>query len=727
MTITESDQQIQCDFRQKSLVGARMSLEAASALLAQTLLAKGKGATVGFPDTAFYLPLINAMLNRDLKEVNQLPEIMDIAQSFVRDDDDINRVFDPGVATLLSSEVIEALKYLDGHPYPDGWQGFIPDTVYRSLGLVLVDGRMPAVAVILGSAPEAKIATGIIRELQSKNILSLLVGKSKEVTLKSQLEQEKVSLGLDSYVVPLGPNTTSLIYAVNFIARVAVSFGGVKKGDVDGLLNYTRERVRAFVICLGELDPLKVSALSAIMKLGLPVVTDQAIAHSKGCQELIKKLLVTERDYSNMVSRAIQMRGIKIKVDKIDIPVNYSAAFEGERVRKEQMYVEFGAGRSLAFEYVRQKAIEEVKDGRIDLIGPDIDQMQEGKTYPLGILVDVAGVKMEPDFEPVLERQIHRFLNYAMGVFHIGQRDMNWVRISKDAHQAGLKLKDFGKILHAKFHNEYSSIVDRVAITLLTNEEEINKILPEVRLAYAKRDERLGQLTDDAVDKFYSCSLCSSFAPNHICVVSPERIGLCGAISWLDAKASFEVSPTGGNKPIERKACLDPVKGVWKEVNDFVYNNSNKSIERLSLYSLMDSPMSACGCFECVVAIMPEANGVIIVNREYDGMTPVGMKFTTLAGTVGGGRQTPGFMGIAKRYIVSRRFISAEGGLKRLVWMPKGLKEAIKTQLEERLKEIGAPDLVDKIADETICTEPQPLVDFLQQVKHPALSLDPLL
>ncbi|MDP2938482.1 MAG: acetyl-CoA decarbonylase/synthase complex subunit alpha/beta [Candidatus Omnitrophota bacterium] len=724
---TESDKQLQCDFRRKSIIGARMAVEAASSLLQQACLRKGKDAAVEFPDTAFYLPLINAFLNRDVKNTNQLPEILAIAKSFISEDNDLNKAFDSGVATLIASEVIEAIKYLDGNPYTDGWQGFIPDSVYRSLGLVLVDGRMPAIAVILGSAPDNKTATNLIRELQSKNILSLLVGKSKEVTFKNQLEEEKVSLGLDSYVVPLGPNTTALIYAANFIARVAVSFGGVKKGDVGGLLKYTKERVQAFVICLGELDPLKVSALSAIMKLGLPVITDQVISHSKDCQEIIKRLLVTEKDYSNMVSRAIQMRGIKIKVDKIDIPVNYSAAFEGERIRKEQMYVEFGAGKSPAFEYVRQKEMDEIKDGKILLIGPDIDQMQEAKAYPLGIIVEVAGKKMESDFEPVLERQIHRFLNYAMGVFHIGQRDMNWIRISKDAQKAGLKIRDFGKILHAKFHNEYGEIVDKVAITLLTTEEQIKQILPEVKDAYNKRDERIGQLKDDTVDKFYSCSLCTSFAPNHICVISPERMGLCGAISWLDAKASFEISPIGGNIPIERKTCLDTTKGVWEGVNEFVFNNSNKTIERLCLYSLMDSPMSACGCFECVAAVMPEANGVIIVNREYDGMTPIGMKFTTLAGTVGGGKQTPGFMGIAKRYIASKRFISAEGGLKRVVWMPKGLKEAIKAQFAERAKEIGIPDFIDKIADETICTEVQELLDFLEKVKHPVLSLEPLL
>ena len=141
----------------------------------------------------------------------------------------------------------------------------------------------------------------------------------------------------------------------------------------------------------------------------------------------------------------------------------------------------------------------------------------------------------------------------------------------------------------------------------------------------------------------------------------------------------------------------------------------------------MDSPQSSCGCFECIVAIMPEANGVMIVHRDYSGMTPSGMSFTTLAGSVGGGVQTPGFLGIGKLYIVSKKFIAAEGGLKRLVWMPRELKDLLGDKLKKRAEELGIPDLVDKIADETQATTSDELVAFLNKSGHPALRMEPLL
>jgi len=334
---------------------------------------------------------------------------------------------------------------------------------------------------------------------------------------------------------------------------------------------------------------------------------------------------------------------------------------------------------------------------------------------------------MQKDFESIMERQIHLFLNEAMGIFHMGQRNINWIRISKDAFQKGFRLKHFGTILHAEMHRNYGQILDKVAVTVMTDEEEIKKLLPEAMAAYEERDARVAGMTDESVDTFYSCTLCQSYAPTHVCIISPERLGLCGAYSWLDGKAAYEINPVGCNQPVKKGREIDPVKGQWEGVNQFVYEKSNRSIERMNLYSLMEDPMTSCGCFECILAIIFEANGVMIVNREYTGMTPCGMTFSTLAGSVGGGYQTPGFLGVGRLYVASRKFISADGGLKRLVWMPKELKEFLHDRLVERGKELGVPDLVDKIADETVAVTSEKLLAYLQKVGHLALEMPPLL
>ncbi|MFH1753879.1 MAG: CO dehydrogenase/CO-methylating acetyl-CoA synthase complex subunit beta, partial [Candidatus Omnitrophota bacterium] len=338
----------------------------------------------------------------------------------------------------------------------------------------------------------------------------------------------------------------------------------------------------------------------------------------------------------------------------------------------------------------------------------------------------VAGRKMEKDFEPILERQIHHFLNEAMGIFHMGQRNSCWLRVSKEATKKGFKLKHFGVILHARFHDSFDKIIDKAQIKIYTSQEDVQRLMPEADVAYNLRDERIAGMTDESVDTFYSCTLCQSFAPNHVCVVKPERLGLCGAYSWLDAKACYELNPTGPNQPILKGKVLDAEKGEWEGINQFIRDKSNKTLETFHGYSIMTFPETSCGCFECIIAILPEANGFMVVNREYSGPTPAGMKFSTLAGSVGGGAQTPGFMGVGKLYVASKKFLSADGGLKRLVWIPKDLKEALGERLKKRCSEVEQ-GLFDKIADETKATESDKLLEYLAQVDHPALKMPSLM
>jgi len=137
--------------------------------------------------------------------------------------------------------------------------------------------------------------------------------------------------------------------------------------------------------------------------------------------------------------------------------------------------------------------------------------------------------------------------------------------------------------------------------------------------------------------------------------------------------------------------------------------------------------MTTCGCCECIAAILPICNGVMTVDRDYPGMTPCGMKFTTLAGTIGGGASVPGFVGHGKYNITQRKWILGDGGIKRLVWMPKRLKEEIADRLKKRAEEVGIPDLPDMIADETVGVTEEEILPFLEEKGHPALSMDSLL
>jgi acetyl-CoA synthase len=567
----------------------------------------------------------------------------------------------------------------------------------------------------VGKASDPKKLAAMIRDCQNKGMLIIV-----SYDIIKQLKDEGIAMGLERMLYPVG-EFTQIIHGLNFAIRAALSFGGIQKGDRQGLYNYLSKRPKVFVLQLGPLDHIKVAAEFAVMFNGSPTITDQDV-------EPIPDKYVVQKNLEEMISTAIELRGCRVKLGAVNLPVPYGPAFEGETIRRPEMYIEAGGpSKTIAFELLKMRSAEEVTDGNVTLIGKDVDQMPEGSTTHLGIFVSVYGKNMQKDFESVLERRIHQFVNFAEGAWHTGQRNLLWIRLSKNSVKAGLRLKHFGDILVTKMKQEFGAIVAKIEVTIVTDEAELRKHIDESKASYAERDARIADLTDEKVDTFYTCTLCQSFAPGHLCIVTPERLGLCGAINWLDAKASFQIAPTGPNSPISKKSTLDEVKGQWSGVNEVVTEKTHGKLERFSAYTMMEDPMTSCGCFECIVGISPDLQGVIVVNREYPGMTPLGMTFSTLAGSIGGGIQTPGFIGIGRKYLTSRKFISADGGFLRILWMPKDLKAAMKDELQKRADELGMPDFVSMIADETVARTPEELSSWMVEVHHPSLNMRPMM
>lgn len=696
--------------------GSEQALGAAQAMLAEAIEKNGKEHKVAFPDTAYSLPCIYAATGQKMNTLGDLEGALEVVKSLINRTHLLEHAFNAGLATALAAEVIEALKYstMDA-PYSEPCAGHITDPIIRSLGVPLVTGDIPGVAVVLGECPDAESAAKVIKDYQSKGLLTFLVGK-----VIDQAIEAGVKMGLELRVIPLGYDVTSVIHVVSVAVRAALIFGGLTPGDLNGLLEYTANRVPAFVNAFGPLSELVVSAGAGAIALGFPVITDQTVLE-------VPMNLLTQKDYDKIVATSLEARGIKIKVTEIPIPVSFAAAFEGERIRKSDMFAEFGGNRTEAWELVVKKEATEVEDHKIEIIGPNIDEVDADGVLrlPLAVIVKIAGKNMQEDFEPVLERRFHYFLNYIEGVMHVGQRDMAWVRISKDAFDKGFRLEHIGEVLYAKMLDEFESVVDKCEITIITDAEKVSELKGEAIAKYNARDERLASLVDESVDTFYSCNLCQSFAPAHVCVVTPERLGLCGAVSWLDAKATKELDPTGPCQPIEKGECLDDRTGVWNSVNKTVNQISQGAVESVTLYSILEDPMTSCGCFECICGIMPEANGFVVVNREFASVTPVGMTFGELASMTGGGVQTPGFMGHGRHFISSKKFAYAEGGPERIVWMPKELKDYVADKLNATVKEMtGIENFCDMVCDETIADDSEGVLAFLEEKGHPALAME---
>jgi len=747
----------------RAIRGANGLVAEADALLEKAIAEKGPDTPVAFPNTAYYLPVIYGMLGHKVETLRDLEPVLEHAKKLLHPVPDeglwtpyLGETLDSGMSTLLAAETIEGIRFVYGEqpePYPgleltgstdypsfsgDGHlNGPIDDVQLRSWGIQLVDGRMPGFAAIVGKARSNEAAVAIVRELQRRNILTFLCGNVNGRSIIDQLQEEGVEMGYDTYIVPFGKDTISAIYPLGFATRSALTFGGQEPGNWRKILLYNKYRVFAFVLALGEVDDLKYSAAAGAISYGFPTIADTVVPEilPTGVTQYEHVISMpwneieaeTEKERAaKLVQKAIEVRGVKIRITEVPVPVPYGSAFEGEVVRRADMRMEFGGKHSRAFEYLTMRPMDEVEDHKIEVIGPDFSDMEVGGSMDLGLVIEVAGRKMQEDFEPVLERQIHYFVNAASGVQHIGQRDIAWIRISKTAAEKGFDLEHFGEILYARFHADFGAVLDKVQVKIVTDPELHADWLQKARKAYEFRNQRLADLTDDAVETFYDCTLCQSFAPTHVCIVSPERLGLCGAYNWLDCKASHEINPTGPNQPVPKGELIDPNLGYWTGVNETAVKNSQGTVDKVAMYSIMENPMTACGCFECIVMYIPEAEGVMVVSREDPSMTPAGMTFSTLAGMCGGGIQTPGVMGVGKFYLTSPKFISADGGFKRVVWMSSFLKDSMGQELKQVAEREGVPDLIDRIADERDVTTAEELVDWIEEQDHPVLEMGPM-
>ena len=688
------------------------------AAIDEAIAAYGESEAVSFPDTAYSLPCYYAVTGEKITNLGEMKAAMATIQTMGTHGNRLQNGFDAGIASALCAEFLEALKYIHGAaPYTEPELGHLSDAFVRNLGVPLVTGDIPGVAVIIGGADDPAETVALVKEYQSQGILVSLTGKCVE-----QLRDAGYKTGENVRVVPLGMEMQSVIHVVSVALRAALIFGNITPGDFPALAKYTMQRVKAFVNAYKPLSDEIVSYGAGAICLGFPVVSNETENMFR-----VPKSLIQQLDTTKWNATSLEARDIKLKITKIDIPVSYATAFEGEIIRRGDMQVEVDGSRVDCFELVQTRDASEVEDHKIIVDGPELDQIPVGSKISLSYTIEVAGKSMQPDFESVMERKIHSYLNCIEGVMHTGQRDMIRVRISKADFEAGFRFKHIGEVLYAKVKSEFEAVVDKCQVTIVVDAEKNKELRAAANAVFNKRDDRLKSMTDESVPVYYTCIMCQAFSPSHVCIVTPERLGLCGAVSWLDAKATNELDPTGPCQIVPKEHCIDEKLGRYEDVDEAVAKYSHGALEHVTLYSLFQDPMTSCGCFECICGVEPVSMGVVITCREHAGMTPLGMTFSEMASMTGGGVQTPGFMGHGKHFIASKKFIAAEGGPGRIVWLPKILKDQMRERLDATALEMyGVENFTDMIADETICTEdPEALLNYLSEVGHPVLSMEP--
>ena len=582
------------------------------------------------------------------------------------------------------------------------------DVAVRRQGIGFIDGSIPGYALLMGN--DVAAAASLLEDLARRGILVFVT----EQALGDALREIGQPLGWDAGVVNL-----DLPQALGFILRVAQTFGNVEA--TEDALRYARERLYGFTLLLGEPIPGRLELAQAALPLGCPLLSSAALPPAVDDWQFSAEYrpAIGGLPLADLVQLGIEERGLQIHVPMPELPVAYSPDFSGQIVRED------ACGACLTGVELTVTG-RDIVDGRFTLSGPDLDAAAKGDR-PYAMLVEVSGRAMQPDFESVLERQIETILNDMDGVVHRGQRTIVTLNVHQKSIRKGLRLHHLGAILHARLHNEFGNILSRVQITITTEPAQIQAIRARAQTIYQQRDQRLNSLTDEDVDTFYTCNLCQTIAAGHLCVISPEHPGACGAVDWMDARAAVSIRPVGPNKAVLKEGLLDANLGQWQSVNQIAAQESGGAIAAYSLYSLMQDPGSACGDFECITAMLPLSNGVMVIEHTYDGMTPSGMDWAMLYEVVGAGMPVPGFLGHSKRALQRDKFISAEGGWRRIVWMNHALREELRPVLEGLATAAGAPGFEDMIATEENAIDEDEILAYMEAVGRPALMMEPMM
>jgi acetyl-CoA decarbonylase/synthase complex subunit beta len=398
-----------------------------------------------------------------------------------------------------------------------------------------------------------------------------------------------------------------------------------------------------------------------------------------------------------------------------DIPVDVGIIYEGERIRGRDMQVELGGPREeYKFELVQARGMDEIEDGKITVIGKDLSELEEGKNTPFGLLIEVAGEEIEKDLEGVIERRLHEYCNFIEGFMHLNQRYDIQMRLSKKSFQKGFNsFNHMGEVLKRLYKTEMS-FIEKIQITFMTDVEPVKEWYEKAMEIYEARDARARGMHDNDVDVFYGCSLCQSFAPTHLCVITPQRYANCGAISWFDGRATSKIDPKGPVFEIIKGEVIDSLTGEYEGVNQVIREKSLGEIERVQLYTAFGYPHTSCGCFEGCAFYIPEVDGFGVVHRNYKGETVNGLNFVTISDLTAGGRQVDGFHGLSIEYMRSPKFMVADGGWGRVVWLPQEVKK--------RIKEFMPPEIIPKIATEDDVSSLDELKTFLREQGHPIVE-----
>ena len=453
-----------------------------------------------------------------------------------------------------------------------------------------------------------------------------------------------------------------LYLLLNALARYAFVYGSAPVGDAHAVAHFVEDHTPGLLVCHGMMSSFDMTLALMAMKMGVPAVVPEDFPFPFG-----KTLRI--HGQAEMAEAVVAFPNIRRLISLPEIP-GFPEYADPEH-RKEEIEPEIVWGNTPQSFYVVAKGI--VKDSKVEVRGKP-----SGQDCPMGIIVTVDAEPMDAFDRRYIERRIADSVAMIKGA---GFEYEEGCLAVKQADGAGVLPKQVGEVLLAAVQHYFPKITG-VRVDVMFDEPELSGLKPEIEAQIEARSGEAASATEETLEHFHSCVGCSQFAPDHVCILTPERPPMCGrpyeliktgALYGYDDMSNIHHSAMyrelNSFGVFAKGECLDPLSGEWSGANQQIAALSQGRTDRIFLHSLDDFPHTGCGCFTLIIfrTAQPQA-GIGIIARGEEGRTPDGRTWEDLYYNQTG-KQTPGSTGATAAYLRSRKFLQAHGGWKGVVWV----------------------------------------------------------
>ncbi|NLF29852.1 MAG: hypothetical protein GX591_03060 [Planctomycetes bacterium] len=457
-----------------------------------------------------------------------------------------------------------------------------------------------------------------------------------------------------------GPDRPTGVYALlNRLARYAFVYGRIAPGDAHAGAHFIEDFCPGLLICRGAMTDLELALSLAAMKMGVPAIVPADYPFPLGRTVRTDRLDETVA----AVTALPNIRRLLTTPDIARLPEYCDSQYASEKIIPAATW----GGTAESFYVVRK--------GRVDTPGAAVVGEPEG---PMGVVVTIDGEPLDALDLQHIEGTIAGRLATMKGVGV--RRSGSDLRIDL-AEGVDLDPARIGEVLVAAVRQEFPRL-QAVRAEVIFDVARLRAEAPAAAQAKRQRDEAVRLATEESATAFSACVGCSPFAPDHVCVLTPQRPPQCGRpLGMIQTGARYGYDDmtnihhsrlhreVNSFQMIDKGRCLDPVRGEWSGVNQAVARLSRGRTTRVQLHCLDEVPHTGCGCFRLILFLTDTPRrGVGIMDAGYAGAAPDGRRWADLHYALAG-KQTPGVAGAAPNYLRSGKFLQGHGGWSAVVWV----------------------------------------------------------